>query len=165
MRLVRRPERRGQALVEFALILPVFVLVLVGLFDAGRAVFAATTVNNAAREGARQAIVDQTLSHIQAHALSQAVGLDIGTDAIDVDYRDPSTPNSPNSCLTTSGVSKVGSNAINGCLAVVRVAYPYVAVTPIVGNILGPQELVGESFFPVEHNCQEPGQPQCPLGD
>ena len=40
---------RGQSLVEFALVLPVFVLVLVSLFDLGRGVFAYNTLTNAAR--------------------------------------------------------------------------------------------------------------------
>jgi hypothetical protein len=48
---------RGQALVEFALILPVFVLLIVGIFDFGRVVWATTSVTNAAREAARYAIV------------------------------------------------------------------------------------------------------------
>lgn len=46
-------SRRGQSLLEFALILPVLVIVLVGIFDLGRAFFALITINNAAREGAR----------------------------------------------------------------------------------------------------------------
>ena len=49
----------GQSLVEFALVLPVFILVLVSLFDLGRAVFVYNTLTNAAREGARLAIVNQ----------------------------------------------------------------------------------------------------------
>lgn len=44
---------RGQSMVEFALILPLLVLVLVGIFDIGRAFFAYIAITNAAREGAR----------------------------------------------------------------------------------------------------------------
>jgi len=40
-------------LVEFALILPLLVLVLVGIFDIGRAFFAYIAITNAAREGVR----------------------------------------------------------------------------------------------------------------
>jgi Flp pilus assembly protein TadG len=43
----------GQSLVEFALILPLMVLIIAGLFDLGRAFFASITITNAAREGAR----------------------------------------------------------------------------------------------------------------
>jgi Flp pilus assembly protein TadG len=60
-----RQEKRGQALVEFALIVPVFILLLVGLFDLGRGVFAFNTISNAAREAARVAIVDQDCTTIK----------------------------------------------------------------------------------------------------
>jgi len=48
---------RGQSLVEFALILPVLVIVLVGVFDLGRGVMLSETLGHAVREGARHAIV------------------------------------------------------------------------------------------------------------
>jgi TadE-like protein len=48
---------RGQALVEFALIAPVFFLVLFAIIEAGRFMFYYETLNNATREGARYAIV------------------------------------------------------------------------------------------------------------
>lgn len=46
-------NRQGQSLLEFALIIPIIIIVLVGIFDLGRAFFALITINNAAREGAR----------------------------------------------------------------------------------------------------------------
>ena len=47
----------GQSIIEFALILPLFILLLTALFDLGRAVLASTTINEAAREGTRYASV------------------------------------------------------------------------------------------------------------
>jgi hypothetical protein len=44
---------KGQGLVEFALIMPVLLLVALGLFDLGRAFFATIIIANASREGAR----------------------------------------------------------------------------------------------------------------
>ena len=49
--------RRGQALVEFALVVPVLFLLFLGIVETGRLVFYLHTLNNAAREGARYAIV------------------------------------------------------------------------------------------------------------
>jgi hypothetical protein len=43
----------GQSMVEFALILPLLVLFLVGIFDLGRAFFSYIAITNAAREGTR----------------------------------------------------------------------------------------------------------------
>jgi Flp pilus assembly protein TadG len=53
----RGKRGRGQGLVEFAIILPLLVLVIVGVFDVGRAFHALITVTNAAREGARYGIL------------------------------------------------------------------------------------------------------------
>ena len=48
---------RGQSLVEFALILPVLMLILMGVFDFGRAFFAYNAISNGAREGARYGVI------------------------------------------------------------------------------------------------------------
>ena len=58
-------EDTGSSLVEFALISFMFVIVLAGVVEMGRMVLVYTTIANAAREGARYAIVhgaDQTVS-------------------------------------------------------------------------------------------------------
>jgi Flp pilus assembly protein TadG len=51
-----RPSRRlcaGQGLVEFALTLPLLILIMVGILDLGRIYFAYMSIVNASREGAR----------------------------------------------------------------------------------------------------------------
>lgn len=53
----RRPASRGQALVEFALILPLFIMVLVGIIVLGMVVFFNQQLTNAAREAARFAAI------------------------------------------------------------------------------------------------------------
>jgi Flp pilus assembly protein TadG len=50
-------EQRGQSLVEFALLLPLMLLIITGLFDVARAVWEENTLAYAAREGTRYAIV------------------------------------------------------------------------------------------------------------
>jgi Flp pilus assembly protein TadG len=51
-----RRGQRSQALIEFALVSPVLLLLLFGIIDIGRAVFYYDTVSHAAREGARVAV-------------------------------------------------------------------------------------------------------------
>ena len=64
----RTGSRRGQALVEFALVLPIFILLLVGIFDFGRAIYAYNTISNAAREAVRVGVVDQSCDAIGTEA-------------------------------------------------------------------------------------------------
>jgi Flp pilus assembly protein TadG len=57
MRRMGRSKAHGQALAEFALVAPIFFLLLFALIDFGRYVYYVQILNNAAREGARYAIV------------------------------------------------------------------------------------------------------------
>jgi Flp pilus assembly protein TadG len=138
MRRTRRGAR-GQGLAEFALIFPIFILLLVVVFDFGRAIYAHHTIANAARGGARVAIVDQNLGSIRATALAETVGLN--PDDISVDL----------TALTTSCVTlKIG------CEAEVTVIYNFQPLTPIVGNIIGPMTLSATTRFPIERVYTSP---------
>jgi Flp pilus assembly protein TadG len=138
-----RARTRGQALVEFALILPIFILLLVGLFDVGRAVFAYNTVSNAAREAARVAIVNQTESDVDAKAVQRAVSLGLTASDVTVAYSLP------------SGTACTSPFEIN-CLASVTVNYTYTAATPIISNLIGPITIRGTTTMPVERTCPDP---------
>ncbi len=72
--------RRGAAMVEFALGFIFFLVLLIGLFEFGRAVWMYTTVAHAARQGARYAMAHgsqnpATTDQIRAVVALQAVGL------------------------------------------------------------------------------------------
>ena len=51
-------DARGQSLVEFALVIPIVLLLMVGLFDLGRVVFVNNSLSDGARHGARHATTD-----------------------------------------------------------------------------------------------------------
>ena len=146
---MRRPES-GQSMVEFALILPLFVLLLVGLFDIGRAVYAYNTVNNAAREAGRLAIVDQYEDHVLDEAVRAAAGVGVERDEVTVAYE---LPDGSRCDLDTPEIVR--------CVAVVTVPYRYEAATPIIGSIVGVLNIQGESRFPVSVYCDTAA---CPYG-
>jgi Flp pilus assembly protein TadG len=52
---IKKSFRRayGQAMVEFALVVPLLVLIVMGIFDLGRGIYAYNALASAAREGAR----------------------------------------------------------------------------------------------------------------
>jgi Flp pilus assembly protein TadG len=146
-------SERGQSLVEFALVAPVFILVLVGIFDVGRAVFAFNTLSNASREAARVAIVNQTEADIEAEAVKQAVSLGITSGEVTVAYVGH---DGTGTCSSPYGV---------GCRASVTVQYTFVAATPVIGQILGPFAITSTTEMPVERTCPDPDLPnllKCP---
>jgi len=155
----RREHRRagGQSLVEFALVLPIIVLLIVGFVEIGRAVFAFNTIANAARQGARVAIVNQ-LSVVtdcdesrpiedpyQPHwsirgcAIAAASALGINTSNVSVSYLTP-----PSTTLSCAPILHVG------CLASVTVTYHYSITTPFISMLIGPFTMSQTSQMPLE---------------
>lgn len=54
-------DKKGQTLVETAIILPILLVLILGLIDFARAMYTKNTLNNAARCGARAAAVTPSL--------------------------------------------------------------------------------------------------------
>lgn len=143
-------------MVEFALIAVIFVVLLVGIFDVGRAVYAYHTINNAAREGGRHAIVNQTVADIQQVAAEHGVALGIDAGDVSVTFIHSETGNACG--------SRLGTASVIVCSAVVTVPYEYTAATPVIGNLIGVIDMTGQTSFRIESNCREPDKAQCPLG-
>ena len=81
MRLTRRPVGRAQALVEFALVFPLFLLVLVSIITFGLYIFYNQQLANAANEAVRYAAIHSstaqcpTVSRINPIGPNQAQSL------------------------------------------------------------------------------------------
>lgn len=133
-----RRGQRGQSLVEVALVLPILLLILLGVFDFGRAVLAFNTVANAAREAARVAIVDQEPTVVEAQGKEAALGLDPTT--VDVAF-------SVDDCAEPFKI---------GCTAHITVDHEWQAITPIIGSLIGPIELSSTTEMPIERVYKTP---------
>jgi Flp pilus assembly protein TadG len=73
----RKRDERGAALVEFALIVPVLVMLLMGLIECGRAYNMKLAVEAAAREGARELALNyDDADHGVAAARTEAMAAD-----------------------------------------------------------------------------------------
>lgn len=53
-----RRNRRGASAVEFAVIAPIFFMLILGMIEFGRAIMVQQVLTNASREGARFAVLD-----------------------------------------------------------------------------------------------------------
>lgn len=127
------PRTRGQALVEFALIVPVLMLLLVAAVDFGRLFFTYVEVNNAAREGAAYGAGSPTDSTgIQDHAVQE-------TNAQSQRGESPLTVTE--SCADPSGNSLACSNAAggggSGNTITVSVSERFTFLTPLINNLVG----------------------------
>lgn len=95
-KIIRRKED-GQAMLEFALVLPIFLLILCGIIDFGWLFYNQLALNNICREGARYAVVntdenysvDEILRHIDNYIEDTYV---IGDVDISVTYSRPLDP-------------------------------------------------------------------------
>lgn len=156
-RRVRQPRNsRGQSLVEFALVLPIFLLLLFGLVDGGRLVYQHSVLSQAAREGARLASVEASwIGSVDAGcgstggpvcpASATAMKIDIVSAAnrmiapfatvtsADVFVRCDPTGGTPTGDWTGSSCS---SNAA-GNVASVRVTGMFRPITPVIAQLIG----------------------------
>ncbi|HAA89854.1 MAG TPA: pilus assembly protein TadE [Peptococcaceae bacterium] len=80
-----RRSQRGQALAEFALILPLLLLLVFGIIEFGRIFYSYLMVTQAAREGARLGAVGGSDQEIVALVRDVAVGLDENRIKVDID--------------------------------------------------------------------------------
>ena len=148
---------RGQSLVEFALVFPIIILLIMAFAEIGRAVFAFNTIANAARQGARVAAVNQLADvtecdesrpiedpyepHWSMRGCAILAGKVIGLTSsnITISYAAP-----PDTTLTCSPTLHVG------CLASVTVSYHYTLTTPFVSSLIGPFTMSQTSEMPIE---------------
>ncbi len=118
------PRCRGQALVEFALVFPVLFFILVLSIDVFRVDWATTTVADAARQGARQAVENADTSDSPFGASAGACS---GTTL---------TPSASGSgCLTNGRILESVTAALGGFSggASITEALPSSCPTPAVG--------------------------------
>jgi Flp pilus assembly protein TadG len=96
--------------VEFALLLPLVLLMLFGIIDFGRALNAQITLTQAAREGARLAALGQVNPAVQTRVTAAATGL---------------------TGVTATVTSSCPVNAGSGVDAVVSLSYAFTFATPV----------------------------------
>lgn len=115
-------EERGQSLVEFAIALPLLLAIVIGIFEFGMAWNQRQVVTNAAREGARVAVLpDKEEDEVDA-----AVANYLSSASLDPD-------------LATVTHSNAGKTGDYGLSTTVSVAYPYQFrfIGPIVALLQG----------------------------
>lgn len=112
-----RRDSRGQALVEMALVLPIFILLVMGIIDFGRLFNAQISITHASREGARQAAVGTSDTQVVSLVKGAATNLD------------------PTRITVT--ILPGPSSRQKGASITVTVGYRLELITPVIGTMLG----------------------------
>lgn len=119
-------RQRGQSLVEFALVAPIFLIIVFGVVDFSLGLKAWLTLTNASREGARVLVLGQDCTQVTTATKNVAQGLANVTVAI-----------TPSSCTGSTGAAMT-----------VSASYTYHAVTPLgrfVTQLAGPITMTSTS--------------------
>ncbi len=141
-----RRKSRGQAMVEFALLSGILFLLVMGIFDFGRAIAVYINIAEAAHEGARQlvlrtnynsappdsVIINATLAKIGGGGMVLSEDPCLSNQTPCTTPSVPSTPNTGYIWITPHRTS--GNHNVT-----VRVTYLYAPMTAIIGNITGAQ--------------------------
>jgi Flp pilus assembly protein TadG len=121
MSSISQSRGRGQSLVEYAILVPIFLVILAVITDLGRITYCYSTIYNSAREGARYGIIQPTdAAGIEAKARNIAFGLD-------------------QTALTVVSVQPDDDHIQ------VTVTYTFTAITPVVASLLGANPITLDS--------------------
>ena len=128
----------GSGLVEYAIVFIVLITMLLAIADFSRALYAYHFVSNAAREGARYAMVrgcnptstqcptPATTNSVQTYLQNAPMGIDSTQVSATTSW--PVEPTSPTICSTAA------TNNSAGCTVQVTVTYPFNFLFPFVST-------------------------------
>ena len=160
-------RQRGQTIVEFAFVMPIFLLGVFGIIDGGRLVYLNSVLSQAAREGAREASVEaswvgdtdpscNTTGGPVCPATTDALKSRVvsAVNRMTTPFGDIASANVFMSCDATTPPSSTWTTSScvtrsSGSLVSVRVIYTFTAITPVIGQILGNLSLSGSATMVV----------------
>ena len=123
--------RAGQALVEFALVAPILLLLLLGIVDFARAWNVYEVLTDAAREGAREAVVDNGRTEAEVRQIIVSAAARAGIEVTDADIQ----------------ITGMGSGRGNPTTVRIEHVYPLRFVGALVSLAQGSNELVLATEF------------------
>ncbi|MBN2795031.1 MAG: pilus assembly protein [Clostridia bacterium] len=125
----KKEKQRGQSIVEFALVIPLLLIFVMGIIEFGFMFNAYLTISSASREGARLGSLGENDAAIEIRVDTVSDHLNLNNITVNV------TP----------------SSRSRGDMVSVTVTYDYQLITPIISNILSPfVNLEAETVMRVE---------------
>ena len=131
-----QPKRRGAAMVEMAMVLPIFLLVLLGIIEFGRAMMVSQLITTAARDAGRLAIMGGSSNAEVEQTVKDFLKVTLDVNAADVTV----------TITVTASDGGSGGDVVNaqqGDMCTVQVAVPFDKVSLIKGDYLDGKSLKG----------------------
>jgi hypothetical protein len=138
-------QRRGGVLVEAALVLPICFTIFLGLIEYGRLAMVRQLVDNAAREGARLAVVSTnslTTQDIQNCVTSRMAGQTLQGISIQVYKADPATGNN---------IGQWTDAGMGDCIAV-QISGHFTPIVPGISLLPNPLPMTAKAMMYSEAN-------------
>ena len=117
---------RGQALLETALTLPLVLLVSISVFEFGRAYQTSQVITNAAREGARVAILpNATAADVQSRVVAYLRSGQLGN------------PNSATVGVQLNAAMSIGAATASASTVTVSYPFSFMVLNPVANLVIG----------------------------
>ncbi|WP_147803221.1 TadE/TadG family type IV pilus assembly protein [Alkalicoccus halolimnae] len=123
-------SERGQSMVEFALVVPLLIILLFGIVDVSRLFHASLTMDHAGREAARAASLQLSDAEVIGTAVDSGSSISLASGHVDI---------SPGAGARMSGER-----------VTITITYPVDFLTPVIGNMAGSFELTNTTVMRVE---------------
>ena len=136
---VKRSDQRGASAVEFALILPVLLVIGFGIIEISVALYDKAMITNASREGARAGIVFKIPS-VTDEEIGDVVDRYLGSHLI--------TFGGPTSATAT--VTRNGPNPGDDLTVTVAYTYTFLLIPSFITSFSGGATMVGETVMRME---------------
>lgn len=124
-------NQKGQSLVEFAIIVPILLLIVMGIFQFGMMLNAYLTIENVSREGARIGIIGSSDAEINSAIIASSSNLD---------------PLKLTVSITPDEASRKSGDTLT-----VKVTYNYELTIPIISNLFNSEAVLnGQTSMRIE---------------
>lgn len=124
-------NKKGQSIVELAIVLPILLIILMGIFEFGRVMNAYMVITNASREGARLASVGESYSTVIEKIETSTYPLDVNKLQINI---------------SPSELSKSRGDSVK-----VNITYDIDIIIPVIQNLVpNPMHLESQTTMRIE---------------
>jgi len=133
-------DRRGAAAVEFALVAPIFLVLLSGIIENGLIIFTQSALDNATRDAARMIMLGTTSESAFANTIASEVGSLVPSSDIRYNVQSGGNFQSLDTTLKTDANGSIinkFSPGVRDQAVLVRVGYNRPFIFPLYGSFMG----------------------------